>query len=116
MNDAQPKDKYTALIYGAVAAVLTLIVAFGAPVSEDQKWAILAAIAPVVAIVQAIITRTSTTDNAVVVAKAKPGVPEAVAADASVYPNGTQLQTVPATLNPSEQLDLLTGEVKPRTR
>ena len=111
MTDA-PKDRYTALIYGVVAAVLLLVVAFGAPISAEQRTAILGVIAPTVALVQAVLTRLKTTDNGVVVAKAAAGK-QAVAADASVYPNGTELHTVPSNVSEQSQKLLLNGTIKP---
>lgn len=113
MNE-QPKDRWTALIYGAVAAVVLLAIAFGAPLNDAQKASILGAVAPIVALVQAVVTRFTTTDNAVVVAKVAPGSRDAVAADASVYPNGSELQTVPAKVSPDAQVRLLDGTMKPR--
>lgn len=46
-----------ALVSGAVAAIVTLVVAFGVPLTVEQKAAILGVIAPVIALVQAVATR-----------------------------------------------------------
>lgn len=107
----EPKDRYTAVITGFVAALIVLAVAFGAPISTEQKAAVLGFVGPAVAIVQAIITRFTTTDNAVVVAKAE-GT-QAVAADASVYPNGAPLETVPTNTSEIVQRELLSGRLAP---
>ena len=46
-----------ALVTGAVSAVLVLVTAFGLPLSEDQKAAVLGTIVPVLVLVQALVTR-----------------------------------------------------------
>lgn len=46
-----------ALVTGAVSAILVLVTAFGLPLSEDQKAAVLGAIVPVLVLVQALVTR-----------------------------------------------------------
>ena len=46
-----------AVITGAVAAVITLLVAFGIPLTEDQKVAVLGVIAPLLALAQGLIVR-----------------------------------------------------------
>ena len=53
-----------ALVTGAVSAVLVLVTAFGLPLSEDQKAAILGSIVPVLVLVQALVTRGQVTPNA----------------------------------------------------
>ena len=58
-----------ALVTGAVSAVLVLVTAFGLPLSEDQKAAILGSIVPVLVLVQALVTRGQVTPNAKVDAK-----------------------------------------------
>ena len=52
-----------ALVTGAVSAVLVLVTAFGLPLSEDQKAAILGSIVPVLVLVQALVTRGQVTPN-----------------------------------------------------
>lgn len=103
----------TALISAAVAAVIALAVAFGLPLSDQQAVALLGVIAPVIALIQGGITWQASTSDGQIVATATPGAPEAVAGKASVYPNGTPLATVPATVDPSVQAELLAGVVKP---
>ena len=58
-----------ALVTGAVSAILVLVAAFGLPLSEDQKAAILGSIVPVLVLVQALVTRGQVTPNAKVDAK-----------------------------------------------
>ena len=53
-----------ALVTGAVSAILVLVTAFGLPLSEDQKAAVLGSIVPVLVLVQAIVTRGQVTPNA----------------------------------------------------
>ena len=53
-----------ALVTGAVSAILVLVAAFGLPLSEDQKAAILGSIVPVLVLVQALVTRGQVTPNA----------------------------------------------------
>ena len=53
-----------ALVTGAVSAILVLVTAFGLPLSEDQKAAILGSIVPVLVLVQALVTRRQVTPNA----------------------------------------------------
>ena len=53
-----------ALVTGAVSAILVLVTAFGLPLSEDQKAAILGSIVPVLVLVQALVTRGQVTPNA----------------------------------------------------
>ena len=53
-----------ALVTGAVSAVLVLVTAFGLPLSEDQKAAILGSVVPVLVLVQALVTRGQVTPNA----------------------------------------------------
>ena len=57
-----------ALVTGAVSAILVLVAAFGLPLSEDQKAAILGSIVPVLVLVQALVTRGQVTPNAKVAA------------------------------------------------
>ena len=64
-----------ALVTGAVSAILVLVTAFGLPLSEDQKAAILGSVVPVLVLVQALVTRGQVTPNAKV---------EALLADAYV--------------------------------
>lgn len=52
-----------ALVAGAVSAVLVLVTAFGLPLTEDQKAAILGSIVPVLVLVQALVTRGQVTPN-----------------------------------------------------
>ena len=58
-----------ALVTGAVSAILVLVTAFGLPLSEDQKAAVLGSIVPVLVLVQALVTRGQVTPNAKVAAK-----------------------------------------------
>ena len=58
-----------ALVTGAVSAILVLVTAFGLPLSEDQKAAVLGSIVPVLVLVQALVTRGQVTPNAKVNAK-----------------------------------------------
>ena len=53
-----------ALGTGAVSAILVLVTAFGLPLSEDQKAAVLGSIVPVLVLVQALVTRGQVTPNA----------------------------------------------------
>ena len=53
-----------ALVTGAVSAILILVTAFGLPLSEDQKAAVLGSIVPVLVLVQALVTRGQVTPNA----------------------------------------------------
>ena len=53
-----------ALVTGAVSAILVLVTAFGLPISEDQKAAVLGSIVPVLVLVQALVTRGQVTPNA----------------------------------------------------
>lgn len=53
-----------ALVTGAVSAILVLVTAFGLPLSEDQKAAVLGSIVPVLVLVQALVTRGQVTPNA----------------------------------------------------
>ena len=53
-----------ALVTGAVSAILVLVTAFGLPLSEDQKAAVLGSIVPVLVLVQALVTRAQVTPNA----------------------------------------------------
>ena len=53
-----------ALVTGAVSAILVLVMAFGLPISEDQKAAVLGSIVPVLVLVQALVTRGQVTPNA----------------------------------------------------
>ena len=53
-----------ALVTGAVSAILVLVTAFGLPLSEDQKAAVLGTIVPVLVLVQALVTRGQVTPNA----------------------------------------------------
>ena len=53
-----------ALVTGAVSAILVLVTAFGLPLTEDQKAAILGTIVPVLVLVQALVTRGQVTPNA----------------------------------------------------
>ena len=53
-----------ALVTGAVSAILVLATAFGLPLSEDQKAAVLGSIVPVLVLVQALVTRGQVTPNA----------------------------------------------------
>ena len=53
-----------ALVTGAVYAILVLVTAFGLPLSEDQKAAVLGSIVPVLVLVQALVTRGQVTPNA----------------------------------------------------
>ena len=53
-----------ALVTGAVSAILVLVTAFGLPLTEDQKAAILGSIVPVLVLVQALVTRGQVTPNA----------------------------------------------------
>ena len=53
-----------ALVTGAVSAILVLVAAFGLPLSEDQKAAVLGSIVPVLVLVQALVTRGQVTPNA----------------------------------------------------
>ena len=46
-----------ALVTGAVSAILVLVTAFGLPLTEDQKAAVLGSIVPVLVLVQALVTR-----------------------------------------------------------
>ena len=52
-----------ALVTGAVSAVLVLVTAFGLPLTEDQKAAILGSVVPVLVLVQALVTRGQVTPN-----------------------------------------------------
>lgn len=52
------------LVTGAVSAILVLVTAFGLPLSEDQKAAVLGSIVPVLVLVQALVTRGQVTPNA----------------------------------------------------
>ena len=52
-----------ALVTGAVSAILVLVTAFGLPLSEDQKAAVLGSIVPVLVLVQALVTRGQVTPN-----------------------------------------------------
>ena len=52
-----------ALVTGAVSAILVLVAAFGLPLSEDQKAAVLGSIVPVLVLVQALVTRGQVTPN-----------------------------------------------------
>ena len=52
-----------ALVTGAVSAILVLVTAFGIPLSEDQKAAVLGSIVPVLVLVQALVTRGQVTPN-----------------------------------------------------
>ena len=58
-----------ALVTGAVSAILVLVTAFGLPLSEDQKAAVLGSIVPVLVLVQALVTRGQVTPNAKVDAR-----------------------------------------------
>ena len=60
-----------ALVTGAVSAILVLVTAFGLPLSEDQKAAVLGSIVPVLVLVQALVTRGQVTPNAKVEALLK---------------------------------------------
>lgn len=101
----------TALITGVVAALIALGVAFGLPLTGDQKAALLGAVAPIVAVTQAIITwRRSTEDNQIV---AVVGKDEAIAGPASAYPDGVELSTVPTQLPGGTKLALLNGSLRP---
>ena len=53
-----------ALVTGAVSAILVLVTAFGLPLSEDQKAAVLGSVVPVLVLVQALVTRGQVTPNA----------------------------------------------------
>ena len=53
-----------ALVTGAVSAILVLVAAFGLPLTEDQKAAVLGSIVPVLVLVQALVTRGQVTPNA----------------------------------------------------
>ena len=53
-----------ALVTGAVSAIIVLVAAFGLPLSEDQKAAVLGSIVPVLVLVQALVTRGQVTPNA----------------------------------------------------
>lgn len=53
-----------ALVTGAVSAILVLMTAFGLPLSDDQKSAVLGTIVPVLVLVQALVTRGQVTPNA----------------------------------------------------
>ena len=53
-----------ALVTGAVSAILVLVTAFGLPLTEDQKAAVLGTIVPVLVLVQALVTRGQVTPNA----------------------------------------------------
>lgn len=53
-----------ALVTGAVSAILVLVTAFGLPLTEDQKAAVLGSIVPVLVLVQALVTRGQVTPNA----------------------------------------------------
>ena len=53
-----------ALVTGAVSAILVLVTAFGLPLSEGQKAAVLGSIVPVLVLVQALVTRGQVTPNA----------------------------------------------------
>ena len=53
-----------ALVTGAVSAVLVLVTAFGLPLTEDQKAAVLGSVVPVLVLVQALVTRGQVTPNA----------------------------------------------------
>ena len=53
-----------ALVTGAVSAILVLVAAFGLPLSEDQKAAVLGSVVPVLVLVQALVTRGQVTPNA----------------------------------------------------
>ena len=52
-----------ALVTGAVSAILVLVTAFGLPLTEDQKAAVLGSIVPVLVLVQALVTRAQVTPN-----------------------------------------------------
>lgn len=65
-----------ALVTGAVSAVLVLVAAFGLPISEDQKAAILGSIVPVLVLVQALITRSQVTPSVKVDAQVEKAVAE----------------------------------------
>ena len=52
-----------ALVTGAVSAILVLVTAFGLPLTEDQKAAVLGSIVPVLVLVQALVTRGQVTPN-----------------------------------------------------
>lgn len=52
-----------ALVTGAVSAILVLVTAFGLPLTEDQKAAVLGTIVPVLVLVQALVTRGQVTPN-----------------------------------------------------
>lgn len=52
-----------ALVTGAVSAILVLVTAFGLPLTEDQKAAVLGSIVPVLVLLQALITRAQVTPN-----------------------------------------------------
>ena len=58
-----------ALVTGAVSAVLVLVTAFGLPLTEDQKAAVLGSVVPVLVLVQALVTRGQVTPNVKVSAK-----------------------------------------------
>ena len=58
-----------ALVTGAVSAILVLVTAFGLPLTEDQKAAVLGSIVPVLVLVQALVTRGQVTPNTKVDAK-----------------------------------------------
>ena len=53
-----------ALVTGAVSAILVLVTAFGLPLTDDQKAAVLGSIVPVLVLVQALVTRGQVTPNA----------------------------------------------------
>ena len=53
-----------ALVTGAVSAILVLVTAFGLPLTEDQKAAVLGSIVPVLVLLQALVTRGQVTPNA----------------------------------------------------
>ena len=108
---AAPTDRRSAVILGLATAVIMLAVSFGAPISDDQKGALLGFTGAVLALLQAFGARWLTTDNSVVVATAQGR--QAVAADASVYPNGTPLATAPADVLPEQAAGLLSGTLRP---
>lgn len=60
-----------ALWVGLAEAIIVLLVAFGVPISADQKAAVIGLISAVLAIVGAIVTRSQVTPNA----KAAPASP-----------------------------------------
>ena len=94
MNPKNEPVTLTGLIVAAVAAIVSLVTAFGLHVSPDQAAAIIGTVTAVAAVVGFLVARTKVTPTSNVVAFTNARHAAPIAGPAAEQPNGTEVQVV----------------------